>query len=382
VLDEPPDDVEAQARSLPGRLRREERLEDPVADVGGNAGAVVGDPDDDFSVLAAGDDLDTARFRDGVERVVDQVSPDLVQLAGEAADARQVRLHAHGHGDGLAARLGFQDGDRVAEALAEIQRARGGSLVHVRESLDRQDQPGDSRRGVLDLGSQAAHRAPGGRPAQRGLERGALDGGGDLVERLDPDRGLGQRLRRGRIQAACRQPVGYGFLALGVLEGRPHAVLGAGGAGIAHVVDRVELGVGQVGRAERARHLLDVLEAAPEQRGAALDRGRGVVELVGEARRQASEGNHLLVVQLVGREVPRPIDHPVDEDRRQLGARPRDGANLLAGHDEDLRRLQDERPAGRSAQARVRKQARDVAALPFRELVRPRTPVHEDRDAA
>ncbi len=94
VLDEPADDVEAEARTLPRRLGREERIEDPVADLGGNAGSVVGDPHDDRAGLAPGRDLDPARLGDGVERVVDQVPPDLVELAGEPADAREIRFHA------------------------------------------------------------------------------------------------------------------------------------------------------------------------------------------------------------------------------------------------------------------------------------------------
>ena len=39
--------------------------------------------------LARGGHVDAARFGDGVERVVDQVGPDLVELAGEAVHARQ-----------------------------------------------------------------------------------------------------------------------------------------------------------------------------------------------------------------------------------------------------------------------------------------------------
>ena len=52
--DQTPDDVEAEPGALPHRLGREERIEDPVADLGGNAGSVVDDPHDDLVVLAAG----------------------------------------------------------------------------------------------------------------------------------------------------------------------------------------------------------------------------------------------------------------------------------------------------------------------------------------
>ena len=77
---------------LPDRLGGEERLEHALADLGRNARPVVDDADDDALPLAVRGHLDPARLGDGIERVVDQIRPDLVELADEAANARQVGL--------------------------------------------------------------------------------------------------------------------------------------------------------------------------------------------------------------------------------------------------------------------------------------------------
>ncbi len=135
-------------------------------------------------------------------------------------------------------------------------------------------------------------------------------------------------------------------------------------------------------RAESARRLLDVLEPAPEERRASFDRGRGVVQLVGEARRQPPERDHLLVVQLVRRELPRPIEHPVDEDRRQPFTLPGEIAHPIPRHHEDFGGLLGERLARRRGEAGVRKHARDVATPPLHELVGTGSAIDEERDPA
>ena len=56
-------------------------------------GAVVDDAHDHALPLAVRGHLDAAGVGNGIERVVDQIRPDLVELAGEAADARQAGFH-------------------------------------------------------------------------------------------------------------------------------------------------------------------------------------------------------------------------------------------------------------------------------------------------
>ncbi len=124
VADEAPDDVEAQAGALPHRLGGEERVEDALADLCGDAGPVVDDAHHHALMLAVRQHLDAARVGDGVEGVVDQIRPDLVEFAGEAADARETGFHVNGHGGRFRPRFGLEHGDRVAQTLLSGPPAR------------------------------------------------------------------------------------------------------------------------------------------------------------------------------------------------------------------------------------------------------------------
>src|SRR6185312_5106369 len=87
VTDEAPDDVEAKAGTQTDRLGGEERVEDPFADVGRNSRAVVDNPYGHTLMLAIRPHLDAARVGNGIERVVDEIRPNLIELADEPADA-------------------------------------------------------------------------------------------------------------------------------------------------------------------------------------------------------------------------------------------------------------------------------------------------------
>ena len=89
-LNQSSDDIEAQAGAFPDRLGSEERFEQAAADLGRNARAIVDDADDDALSFVGRRHVDATGFGDGVERVVDQVRPDLVELADEAANLWEV----------------------------------------------------------------------------------------------------------------------------------------------------------------------------------------------------------------------------------------------------------------------------------------------------
>ncbi len=89
------------------------------------------------SILAARRHLDAARVGDGIEGIVDQVRPDLVEFAGEAAHARQAGFRFHHHGGRFCPRLRSEDGDRVAQTLDQVHRFGNRCLIHVREAFDR-----------------------------------------------------------------------------------------------------------------------------------------------------------------------------------------------------------------------------------------------------
>ena len=91
------DDREALAGSLTDVLGREERLEDPLADLGRHAAAIVFDLDDNVLPLGPGPRGDqpdrvafAARVGDRVAGVDDQVEQDLANLVGQNLRHRQV----------------------------------------------------------------------------------------------------------------------------------------------------------------------------------------------------------------------------------------------------------------------------------------------------
>ena len=137
----------------------------------GMPGAVVDHAHHDALPLAVRGHLDATGVGNGIEGVVDQVRPDLVELADEAANAREVGLHVHGDGDRLRPRLRLEHGDRVAQARRQVHRLGHRGLVHVRESLDGHDQAGDPHRGFLNLRGDPANRTSGGRPPEDRVER-------------------------------------------------------------------------------------------------------------------------------------------------------------------------------------------------------------------
>src|SRR3954466_3666349 len=105
VLDQALHDFQAEAGALAHRLGGEERFEQVVEDLRRNARPVVDHPDDDAALAAFSGDVDAAALRNRIERVVDEVRPDLIQLADESARLRQVGRNADGDRGRLLPRL-------------------------------------------------------------------------------------------------------------------------------------------------------------------------------------------------------------------------------------------------------------------------------------
>ena len=84
-------DVQAQAGADAGRFRRKERVENARLNFRWNARTIVRDFDDDaFFILTKCFDFDFARAVHRVNRVVENVRPDLVQFTAVRFDARQI----------------------------------------------------------------------------------------------------------------------------------------------------------------------------------------------------------------------------------------------------------------------------------------------------
>ena len=247
--------------------------------------------------------LDPTGVRNGIERVVDQVRPDLVELADEAADAREVGFDVDGDGDRFRPRLRLEHGDGVAQARRQVHGLGHRGLVHVRESLDGRDQAGDPRRGLLNLRGDPANRASGGRPPEDRAERRSArpprqSGRARRASRRFRPAARRWRRRRRDPRASRRwrpraRPAGSETARRARRVARQDARTASMAASWASV---------SLDGAQRARRLLGVLQAVLEQRGAAFDRGGRVVQLVGQPGGQLPERDHLLVVQAARRE--------------------------------------------------------------------------------
>ena len=91
--DDPPGQIQAEPGALAERLGGEERREDPVDDVLGDAGSVVADLDPDHVVaLARRAHRQRAVAAHGLDGVVDDVRPHLVEIAWVAQQFGQRRV--------------------------------------------------------------------------------------------------------------------------------------------------------------------------------------------------------------------------------------------------------------------------------------------------
>src|SRR5579863_4738208 len=89
-LNDAHDGVEAEAGAFANGLGGEEGIEDARFDFRRNAWAVVADLDANGVKVAAGTDAEFALAVHGVDSVVDEIGPNLVEFAPESADAREI----------------------------------------------------------------------------------------------------------------------------------------------------------------------------------------------------------------------------------------------------------------------------------------------------
>src|SRR5438093_4144680 len=93
------DGVEAQARTLTYRLRGEERFEDPAANLRRNSWPAVANLYEKPSKLGRRSHHQLAASVHGVDGVVDEIGPDLIQLAPMGADRTDRAIIFPNHGN-------------------------------------------------------------------------------------------------------------------------------------------------------------------------------------------------------------------------------------------------------------------------------------------
>src|SRR5262245_201349 len=74
-------DVQAEAGSGAYRLCRKEWIEDAIANIFRDSGAVVDNANDDVIAFAHSTCLDMPVLTDSIQRVIDQIGPHLIQFA-------------------------------------------------------------------------------------------------------------------------------------------------------------------------------------------------------------------------------------------------------------------------------------------------------------
>src|SRR5215207_9877433 len=111
---------QAEAGAVPDLLGREERVEDSGADLGRYARAVVGYVDPDAAGLAASADRDRPMIAERVDRVVDQVGADLVELRAAHGQLREVAVVVARNLDRGVLEPVREDGKRRLEPLVQV----------------------------------------------------------------------------------------------------------------------------------------------------------------------------------------------------------------------------------------------------------------------
>src|SRR5262245_58550536 len=182
LLDNPVDGVQPQSGALALRLGGEEGFEDATLNFWRNAGAVIADFDENVIWLGRRANPQVALAVHRVDRVDDQVGPDLIERAAVSGNARQV-VGVFADHRYAALQLMAEYDERVLQSLMHVHLLQGGA-VHVRILFDRAHQVGDSRHTVLDLPDQFL-RGPGGfEPLQRVVKRLAFQTSRQLFQLL------------------------------------------------------------------------------------------------------------------------------------------------------------------------------------------------------
>ena len=116
-----------------------------------NADAVVDNFDHHLAVFQARADADFPGAIDRMNRVVDQIGPNLIQFVPISHDARQrpIKFAQNRH----ILQLVTEHGQGALQALMNFHLLEG-SLVHVRIRFDRLNQFGNSPGALLDLADQ------------------------------------------------------------------------------------------------------------------------------------------------------------------------------------------------------------------------------------
>ena len=143
--------VESQARTQADGLRREERFEHARTDPLGNAGPIVGDSNQDRITPGGCGDRDVTLITDGIEGIVHQLLPHLIDLGAEPVEARKTRSRFEVDDGRFRTGLALEHGERVGETARNVHLLQHTLAVHERKAFHCIDETVNPRGGGFDL---------------------------------------------------------------------------------------------------------------------------------------------------------------------------------------------------------------------------------------
>src|SRR5438067_2451572 len=90
--DQPPHDIQAKSRAFSDGFCGEKWIEDAVSNLGRNSGPIVNYLNHYRVSLSIGDQLHVSTLTDGIQGIVDQVGPHLVEFPTESIHAWKILL--------------------------------------------------------------------------------------------------------------------------------------------------------------------------------------------------------------------------------------------------------------------------------------------------
>ena len=185
-------DIQSKAGSLAHTFCREKRLEDVRLHFERDARAVVRDFHKHVFIFASGADGKLSIFFHSIDGIVDQVGPDLIELAAVGHHFRQVWgvLPLDGN---AALQFVMHDGERRFQALLDVDFLQR-RLVHVGIFFDGPDQIRYAGGALLEFDGDALHFQKGAEPGQLGAE-GSSGGYRKTFEMRVGQVGIGKKRR-------------------------------------------------------------------------------------------------------------------------------------------------------------------------------------------
>src|SRR5664280_1730651 len=309
--------IQPQTGPFPYSLGSEERFEDARLNVRRDPRPRISNLDHGTVSFQKGFDSQFTLPVHGIDGVVDDVGPYLVELAAIGVNQQRCGMVIALDGYGFFQLVGH-DGQSILQAFGQVDVLHQ-CLVHVRVLFNSADQVGDLGGTVLQLGKQVvdlnqrrhafqrrlSHLAS--HPAEHDIQRDGVNAGFHQRRRILPailDSMLMQNRLDLVLKRACLQHVGlrrfYAARGFECLDGRPLA-LGE--------LDRLQL----VGRASKLSYRI------PQSFGSAPGRSRGIVQLVGKACRKLAQRCQSIALLLASRGFAGPVHHGRHQAPTQFG---------------------------------------------------------------